>query len=107
MKRYTFLMLAFFLLFFVQAMAVTSTEKELKELGNIKESEEKVEQPKYSVPLGSFSSRPYKKVGRKPQDLSVTNCRTYDGDLNGTDEARYNDCVRRIKTDRKGTRVAE
>lgn len=107
MKRYIFLMLAFFLSF-TQAFAIgisapsisaspaalasveqAPTKKELKELGSIKESEIKAQQPDSKVSL---------KKPAKNKVLTTASCRSYENKVYDLGEAGYNDCVEKIKS---------
>ncbi len=127
MRRYIFLMLAFFLAFHAhaymgfalppvsaspQAMANVNKESSLKKrdlrvLGNIKESEEKADQPSEQVPIGTISAtKPYKKP-MNSKVITQASCRSYDDKVYDSGESGYNDCVEKIKTDRKETRTTK
>ncbi len=104
MRRYTFLLIAFFLS--MGALASIDSKSEMKELGNIEESIEKAKQPVDNIPVGSVSSnRSRTKMKQKTNAFSGVNCKTYEGDVYGRGEAGYNDCIKAIKTDHKGTRA--
>lgn len=106
MRRYTFLLLAFFLSF--GAHASIEEKSEMKTLGNIEESVQKAQQPSDNIPIGSvISNRSQTKMKQKTNAFSAVNCKTYEGDIYGRGEAGYNDCIKAIKTDHKNTRAVK
>lgn len=106
MRRYTFLLLAFFLS--IGAIASIQGKSEMKTLGNIEESVEKAQQPSDNIPIGSVTSnRTRTKMKQRTEAFSATNCKTYEGDIYSQGDAGYNDCIKAIKTDHKNTRAVK
>lgn len=106
MRRYRFLLLAFFLS--IGAHASIEEKSEMKTLGNIEESVKKAQQPSDNIPIGSVSSnRSRTKMKQKTNAFNSVNCKTYEGDIYGRGEAGYNDCIKAIKTDHKNTRAVK
>ena len=119
MKRYTFLLLAFFLVFLTasRVFALTSVSnsgpsvtpstlptsgvkqtsaRNVGELGNISESTTKAQQPPTNVPDLN--------KGTKTTSANGVSCKTYEGKVYAEGEAGYNDCIKTIKSDRQGTK---
>ncbi len=105
MKKYTFLLLAFFLSFNLFALglgvlssisAVKETSpRNSKELGNISESTQRSQQPGPALSGADLAAR-------KTKTASINiSCKTYEGKIYNNGEAGYNDCIRTIKTDRQ------
>lgn len=103
MRRYIFVMVIFFL-----SLTEASLEKkdEMKALGNIEESIKKSKQPHDNIPVGSVNSKLTRtKMKQKTTIFTNVNCKTYEGRDYSRGEAGYNDCIKAIKTDHKGTRA--
>jgi hypothetical protein len=113
MKRYIFLLLAFFLSFMAEAAysvgsvsaipnVVPTSPRNARELGNLKESKQQAEQPALN---NDASGVPASATKTKTTSVSSVSCKTYEGKIYDQGEAGYNDCIRTIKNDRQGTKT--
>jgi hypothetical protein len=75
--------------------------RNLNELGNISESTDRAAQPPPGNPLKNINR--INAEESRISTLSGTSCRTYEGREFSQGEAGYNDCIRKIKSDKQGT----
>jgi hypothetical protein len=123
MKRYIFLLLAFFLNFNAYAggfgisssmiianynsndakIIKNSSARSLNEMGNIQESAQKEEQRSKLIPLDAQSPG-VPNLGTKKgktAGLSSFSCKTFEGYIFDQGQAGYNDCIRTIKNNNR------
>lgn len=122
MKRYTFLLLAFFLTSTVYGTRFIDVKN--KKSANAISTDIRRISPRNTIEVGSVLE-PVISGSRTPDDQLINDgngtraavttkvvetssnslsCKTYEGQIYDQGEAGYSDCIRSIRTDRQGTR---
>lgn len=123
MKRYRFLLLAFFLVNNVHATSLTSGMAPA--MNGARETDIKRTSPRNTAEIGNAlepvvsgsrtpdaqlnnsgnSARSAQATGTLKTSSKGMSCKTYEGKTYDQGEAGYSDCMRNIRTDRQGTRT--